>query len=235
MTNQTSPKVSYEKDMANLLQTGDQWSNSIVVNFDCPNGPFVELAANFGSSYTFQSYNNLQYTLLDVPNATTPAGVQQIIDSIKESEETLIAIYEGFETFWDGSNTRGKLTEEAHELLEELQRSLANEFENGLPSFWSADDYFAYISSEEIGRTFMHSEASCIQGFWEDEYEDGTGEFEVKNHDAIRYLRNALTEFVENDLEGFLEERGSHEGDEEGFLVSQKLLDRAELLKAIVN
>lgn len=226
-------KVTYEENMS--VQQGDQWNNAIVLALDCGKAPFVGMESNFGSSYTFQSYHNLQYTLVDVPNATTPAGVQRIVDSIKESEETLIAIYEGFESYWDGSNTRGKLTSEAHELLEELQRSLENEFENGLPSFWSVDDYFSYDSSREIGKTFMNSECSCIQGFWEDEYEDGTGEFEVKNHDAIRYLRNALTEFVENDLEGFLEERGSHEGDEEGFFVSQKLLDRAELLKAIVN
>lgn len=221
-------KVTYEENMS--VQQGDQWNNAIVLTLDCTDAPYVGMESNFGSSYTFQSYHNLQYTLVDVPNATTPAGVQQIIDSIKESEETLIAIYEGFSTFWDGSNTRGKLTDEAHELLEELQRSLENEFENGLPSFWEADNYFNFISAREIGRTFMNSECSCIQGFWEDEYEDPSGEFEVKNHDAIRYLRNALTEFVENDLEKFLEEASDEDG-----IIPQEVLDRADLLKEIVN
>lgn len=139
-------------------------------------------------------------------------------------------IYEGFEAFWDGSSTRGKLTEEAHELLEELRLSLENEFEYGLPSFCSADDYFSYISPNEVGRTFMHSEASCIQGFWEDEYEDPTGEFEVKNHDAIRYLRNALTEFVENDLEKFLDSAQDDEG-----VIPEQVLARAAILCGIVH
>ena len=221
-------KVTFEENMS--VQQGDQWTNSIVLDLECGKAPFVGMESNFGSSYTFQSYHNLQYTLVDVPNQTTPAGVQQIIDSIKESEETLIAIYEGFSTYWDGSNTRGKLTEEAHALLEELQRSVENEFENGLPSFWKADDYFSYQSNEEFGKDFMNSNASCIQGFWEDEYEDASGEFEVKNHDAIRYLRNALTEFVENDLEKFIEEASDEDG-----IIPQEVLDRADLLKEIVN
>lgn len=221
-------KVTYEENMS--VQQGEQWNNAIVLTLDCTDAPYVGMESNFGSSYTFQRYNNLQFTLVDVPNATTPAGVQQIIDSIKESEKTLIAIYEGFESYWDGSNTRGKLTEEAHELLEGLQQSLANEFENGLPSFWSADDYFNYISNREIGRTFMNSECSCIQGFWEDEYEDSCGEAIVKNHDAIRYLRNALTEFVEEDLEKFIEEASGEDG-----TTPQQVLDRADLLKEIVS
>lgn len=221
-------KVYYEKSME--VENGDQWNNTLVLNLDHEGGPSVELESLFGNSYTFQSYHNLQFTLFDVPNQTTSEGLEQVVDAIKECEATLIAIYEGFETYWDGSNTRGKLTEEAHELLEGLQRSLENDFAYGLPSFWSADDYFQHLSSREIGKNFMSSEPSTLEEFWENEFKDSTGEFEVKDEDAIRYLRNALKEFVEENLEKFLEDS---KDDEE--TTPEQVLSRAAILCKIVE
>lgn len=206
MTNQTSPKVSFAQGSYAEISRGDQWLNFLSIDLDNENGPIVFVESNFGHGCSMQSFNGFEVSLAKLPNDLTESGVQMVFDELKDRfEQELLTIFNDCEKTWNGSNHVCRLGKDANEALLLITDYMENYIDSGLPCYWSASDYFQDSSPYQIGKAWINSDHNSILTFWGSEYE--SSDFVVEEEDAIRYLRNELQTFLDEDLEEFVNDR----------------------------
>jgi hypothetical protein len=76
-----------------------------------------------------------------IPHVLTAQGYESLHRDI---EDMLQRIADGMETYWDGQNTAGRLTEDASDASDELEQFLSNCWQN---DYLSDEEYLAELES----------------------------------------------------------------------------------------
>jgi hypothetical protein len=76
-----------------------------------------------------------------IPHVLTAQGYESLHADI---EDMLQRIADGIDTYWDGKNTVGRLTEDASDASDELEQFLANCWQN---DYLSDEEYLAELES----------------------------------------------------------------------------------------
>lgn len=165
----------------------DNWRTEVVLD---PNDRTVSIYAWFGNGQTMASFHGREICIghLSRANVADMSDLVEFLES-EDTQATLALIIDGYSERWDGSNTRGRLTEDAHSLREDLCDRVSDIMAE-LPTHWSADEWFGSVDvvadmrrdgAESIEEYAAEQTHLCDPGVLDED-------------DVITYLREKLEE-----------------------------------------
>lgn len=165
----------------------DNWETEVCLD---PTDRTVSIYAWFGNGQTMASFHGREICIghLSRANVADMSDLVAFLES-DDTQETLALIIDGYSERWDGSNHRGRLTEDAHSLREDLCDRISDRMAE-LPTYWSADEWFG---SADVVADMRRDGAESIEEYAaEQEHLCDPGVLD--EDDVVAYLREKLEE-----------------------------------------
>lgn len=197
-----------------------QWRHRVILD---PASREVSIVSTYGNGTPMPLWDGRWIALASIPDGT--ADTSPLVSALEglRDDGDLDRLCDEHETYWDGSNNRGRLSEAGDELLQVVSRQLG---QIELPTYWSAADWagesiFGDLVSRE-GPIDLGARAKVLVD------EASANGAHVDVGDLARYLEERLAaEIIEEAWDEALNETCAYEGcyghgeveDDEGDLV----------------
>lgn len=173
---------------------------SVRIDFD-PTTRVVKIYDFFGNGQSMATYNGTERAI----GSNCHCNVSNIEDLVallegEEAQGYLSDIAEGFETYWDGSNHRGRLTEDAFWAEEKLGEMIEDWFSASAVNYYSAEDWFQY---SDVVAEMIKGDHDVESYVAEQEAKAESGQ--VDKDDLRRYVQSQLEEAADLNDEDELE------------------------------
>lgn len=174
------------------VEENSNWSCRI--DFD-PVDRVVRIYDFFGNGQSMATYNGTERAI----GSNCHCNVSNIKDLVallegEEAQGYLNDIAEGFETYWDGSNHRGRLNENAAFAEEKLGEMIEDWFSSSAVNYYSAEDWFEY---SDVVAEMMKGDHDVESYVAEQEARAESGQ--VDEDDLRRYVQSQLEEAADNE------------------------------------
>lgn len=174
--------------------TGESGNWSTRIDFD-PVDRVVKIYDFFGNGQSMATFNGTERSLGGCSHANI-ANIGDLVELLEgeEAQELLNDIAEGFETYWDGSNHRGRLTEDAAFAEEKLGEMIEDWFSSSATSYYTASEWF---SGTDIVEEMLRGDHDVESYVAEQEAKAEAGQ--IDEDDIRSYVENELEKAVDSE------------------------------------
>ena len=184
--------INIVNDFSAHTGENDNWSCRI--DFD-PESREVRIYDYFGNGQSMATFNGTERAI----GSNSHCNVNNIEDLVEflESDQVqglLAEIADGYETFWDGSNHRGRLSADADVAEDELRELISDWFNTSAACFYSADEWF---HSSDVVAEMMRGDHDIESYVAEQEAKAEVGQ--VDEDDLTAHVRSELEKQAESE------------------------------------
>lgn len=181
--------------------TPPQGGNGQTKAYFRPDSSEVYAFTVIGSGIPMDAYHGRHLYLGDIPADTADTAPYR--ELLRAREGDIADIAAGYSVEWDGAQERGRLSEEAREILSSLQEAWADITSMGPPTYWQASEWldpvWGQVSTEIL-------KAESVEAWVSNELASACADGAYLDPDDLRETAcKILEEFLE-EIEEFLEE-----------------------------